>query len=208
VGGEWVVHQLEYLTEYGPRFGDVMATTPHRFYMMPLGVMLGTGAGILLVLSSAALALTRRARARLVRRLPQRVARHVPVLSFELRMAAVARTALVLAACQVAIYVAQENLEGFAIAGQWHGFSVLLASQHATVIPFHLLIAAFSALVLWTLSSCLQGSRRAVQMARVLVAVLVKRRTVPSNRRARLERIPDLRLTVGILCLRSPPLPV
>src|SRR5579872_1886631 len=43
LAGTWTVHQVEYAIVYGHRFGTVMATTPHRFYMGPLGLLLAVG---------------------------------------------------------------------------------------------------------------------------------------------------------------------
>src|SRR5947209_7983672 len=206
VAGEWVVHQLEYLTEYGPHFGAVMATTPHRIYMMPLGVAFGLAVVLLLALACVVLILAQRARARLVRHLPARAARHVPALGLKLRPVSVAHTALLLAFCQVTVYVLQENVEGFALAGQWRGLSVLLAAQHVTVLPFHVLVAALGALLLWTLSSLLGRSRDAVRMARTLVAVLVRTPVGPAIEGVPAGYIPDLRIQAGALSLRSPPL--
>jgi hypothetical protein len=206
VAGEWLVHQLEYLTEYGPRFGNVMAAAPHGHYMETLGIVLGAATVGLVALAAVMLLLNSRARSRLIRLLPPRVARHVPPPSFELGPNMVARTALVLAVCQAALYSVQENIEGLTITGQWRGLSVLLASQHATVIPFHVLIAACSALLLWTLSSCVRQSCRAVRVARVLVAAFAPRRTPLQTRRVTTGWIPDLRLTAGVASPRSPPI--
>jgi hypothetical protein len=206
VAGEWLVHQLEYLTEYGPRFGGVMATTPHRLYMVPLGIVLGVGVASLFALAAATLALTQRARTRLVRLLPPRVARHVPSLSIRLAPRSVAATALVLAACQTTFYVVQENVEWFSVTGQWRGLSVVFSPQHATLIPFQLLIAGCGALVLWTASSFVRQSRHAVQVARVLVAALTPRSASPRLRRVWRNWVPDLRLASGAAGPRAPPL--
>jgi hypothetical protein len=206
VAGEWVVHQLEYLTEYGPRFGDVMATTPHRFYMMPLGIALGLSVAMLLAVACGTLVAHDRFRGRLLSRLPARVARHVPGLTLRVRPSALFGTTVILAVSQATVYVLQENVEGIAITGQWRGLSVLFGSQHATVVPFHLLIAACSALLLWALTSLVSESRGVVRMARTLAAMLASPADAPIIPRARSERVPDLRLLAGELCLRSPPL--
>jgi hypothetical protein len=206
VAGEWLVHQLEYLTEYGPRFGAVMGTTPHRLYMLPLGLVLGLTIGGLLVVATATLAVTRRALSRQVSRLPDRVARHVPVLTFRLSAGAVATTALVLAGCQTAVYVVQENLEWFAVTGQWRGLSVVLGVQHATLVPFQLLVATCGALILWTLSSLVRQSRHAVRLARALVAALARQGALILRCRTWEDWVLDLRLSITTASPRAPPL--
>ena len=73
LAGEWLVHQTEYLIEYGSRFGTVMNTTPHRLYMASLGLFLG---GLCLVGLSSALHTLRRSHRnflRLSRILPARL---------------------------------------------------------------------------------------------------------------------------------------
>ena len=207
LGGEWLVHQLEYLIEYGDRFGAVMASTPHRFYMARLGALLTVAVVVLLTLVLVRLCLGYVEQRRLVRLLPPRLARHVPAFASGLPVWAVTRTALVLAGCQAALYLLQENLERAAVYQEWPGLSVLLAPSHATVIPLHLLVALGGSWLLWTASTRIRRSRQAVHVAQVLAAMLAPQ-TTPAPRLVPIQLlVPNLRLIAGVLCLRSPPLP-
>ena len=204
--GEWIVHQLEYRFEYGRHFQAVMAATPHRFYMAPLGLALAVAGVILLSLAALALLVTRARRRRLLLLLPPRLARHVPGVGVHLSVRALAQTALTLASLQVLVYLLQENLESAAVSAGWPGLAVLFAPQHLTVVPLHLLAATCASLLLWTVSAWLRRSHRAFNLARVLVAVLGPRETTPPRLIALRGYLPNLRLVAGILCLRSPPL--
>ena len=55
LAGECLVHQLEYLLEYGRRFDTIMAATPHRFYMAQEGAVLAAAVALLLTLAILAL---------------------------------------------------------------------------------------------------------------------------------------------------------
>jgi hypothetical protein len=207
LSAEWLVHQLEYLIVYGPRFGTVMATTPHRVYMAPLGAVLTLLVTALVVVVSLALTAARVRRDRLLAALPSRLRGHVPRSSLSVGFAPLLKTGLALAGLQVAIYVMQENVESVLVRPGWPGLWVVLAPVHATVLPLHLLAGMAGALVLWTLSTLLRRSRRDVQVAQVLASMIASRSReavdlVPGN-----HRIPNLRLSAGILGLRSPPLP-
>jgi hypothetical protein len=204
--GEWIVHQVEYLIEYGRRFGWIMASTPHRFYMATLGVALGVAAMGLLALAALVLLCARVQRRRLLLRRPPRIARHVSGFALQAPARAMARTALGVAACQMAIYLFQENLESAAVSGSWPGLAVLFAPQHLTVLPLHFLVAACASIVLWALAARIRRSRCDVAIAQTLVAVLLGARSAPPRNTPRRRHLPNLRLIAGSLCLRSPPL--
>lgn len=204
--GTWLVHQLAYWIEYRDRFELVMATSPHRFYMAPIGVLLGMVIGASLGLCMLAVRTAHVTVRRLLRNLPARLIRvsHVPAPRAPGRE--VMRTALALAACQVTLYAVQENLESAFVSAGWPGLSVLLSSQHVVVVPLHLLAALCGSLLLWTISSRVRGSRQAIQVARVLAGIVATRDDVPPRARPQHQLVPDLRLVAGSLCLRSPPL--
>jgi hypothetical protein len=204
--GTWIVHQTEYAIEYRSRFSTVMAMSPHRLYMAPAGVALGVAVGVLLLLCSSMLGLSRIRLGRLLLRLPPRLSRHMLVGPTMVSGRAIGRTALVLALLQAMVYVVQENLEYLASVGTLPGFTVLLASQHVTVIPLHLLAAACSSVLLWTVSTWLSRSRRALGMAEVLINIATHGDSVPPPRIPARCHLPNLRYTAGIFCLRSPPL--
>jgi hypothetical protein len=206
VAGTWIVHQTEYEIEYGSRFGAVMATSPHRFYMAPLGLALGVSGIVLLSLVALLLLSARRTLRALLCQLTPRLARRIHVSPLGLSWQAASRTTLALASLQMVLYLLQENLESAAVSAGWPGLWVLLAPQHLTVIPLHFLAAFCGALLLWTLSARLCRSRQAVGVARTLARVLAAwrsalRRLIPVCR-----HLPNLRLIAGVLCLRSPPL--
>lgn len=206
LGGEWLVHQLEYLIEYGGRFGTVMARTPHRFYMVQEGAILGAAFLSLAALLVAALALASAERLRLRRRLPSRLARVVSRLDMRLSLHTVGATAVALAVCQTALYAVQENVEWAAVWGGWPGLGVIFARQHITVLPLHLLVALAASLLLWAASCTIRRARHEVQAVRALVAVLATRRAAVTRLVAGHIYRPNLRLVAGRRCPRSPPL--
>ena len=206
LGGEWVVHQLEYLIEYGGQYGSVMAASPHRFYMVPVGVALGAGVVAALCLTGIALRVDLRKSRRLLHMLPTRLHRFIPDRPIRIPMASIGATALLLALYQIVVYVIQENLEGVVLGMGWPGLLVLFAPQHATVIPLHFLIALCGSLILWTLSAYLGRSRDTLRAAQALVRLFVRPAAAEQRRGPMSGHIPNLRLTAGILCLRSPPL--
>ena len=206
LGGEWLVHQLEYLIEYGQRYGTVMESTPHRFYMALLGTALAAVAIGLLLLATLTMILAGIQHRRLLLRLPDRVVRHLPSYSLPLPVRSMAQTGLALAVCQAGLYLLQENLETVAVARGWPGLAVVLAPQHATVLPLHVLVAACGSLLLWLVAARIGRSHRAVQVAQILVTLLTPRQSAPPRLVAARNRVPNLRLVAGILCLRSPPL--
>jgi hypothetical protein len=205
LAGEWVVHQIEYRIEYGARFDAVMATTPHRFYMAPLGLSLLVGALVALLLAGAVLRSTVLRRRALVDALPPRIVRLVPENGLDLRVSALLATALVLAVYQIVLYVAQENLEVTALGQSWPGLAVLLAPMHATVLPLHALIALCTSLLLWTVWASLHRSSRTLRAVRALARLFARAPILPVSMPATPARLPDLRLVAGVLCLRSPP---
>ena len=206
LAGTWIVHQTEYAIEYGRRFSTVMGTSPHRLYMAPAGVALSVTLGAFLVLWCSVLGLYRIRLGRLLLHLPPRLSRHIHLDASRVSLRAVGWTALVLALAQSAVYLLQENLEYVATIGTLPGFAVLLAPQHATVIPLHLLAALCSSTLLWTVSSWLGRSRHAVGMAQVLLEIATRGTSIPPRRFPPHFYLPNLRFTAGIFCLRSPPL--
>jgi hypothetical protein len=117
-----------------------------------------------------------------------------------------ARSALILAAFQVALYLTQENVESAAVGNGWPGFWVVLAPQHATALPLHLLAAACSSLLLWTVAAWLGRSRRAVHITEILTDIVARRQAEPPVLRPARRHAPDLRPVIGPLGLRAPPL--
>jgi hypothetical protein len=206
LAGTWIVHQTEYAIEYGRRFSTIMATSPHRLYMAPAGVVLIVALGAFLVLCGSVLGLSRMRLGRLLPQLPPRLSRHVHLCASTVSLRAVGRTALVLAFSQSAVYLLQENLEYLATAGTLPGFAILLAPQHATVIPLHLVAAVCSSVLLWTVSAWLGRSRRVLDMAQVLLHLATRGDSVPPRRFPPHFYLPNVRFTSGIFCLRSPPL--
>lgn len=204
--GEWVVHQCEYLIEYGDRFGAVMATTPHRFYMAPLGIFLALMVLSLLSLATLLLYAARLERRRLLLGMPARLACRVPRFPLSLPLRRVALTALTLTICQVVLYSAQENVESAAASQGWPGLAVLFAPQHLTVLPLHLAAASYIALALWMAAVFVRRSRRAVHAAR-LIADLIRAKSAAPPRPAPLRsRLLSLQHLAGLPSLRSPPL--
>jgi len=168
----WLVHQTEYLIEYGRAFSAVMHTTPHRFYMAPAGfVLMLVGVGLLSV-GTLWLQTAGRKRRSLERRLPRRLARLIPDERPTIPIASIARTALALLLLQATLYVIQENLEMVAIGNGWPLLAVLFAPQHLTVIPLHLLAAACGSLVLWTFAARIRQTGRALRFAAALLRLL------------------------------------
>jgi hypothetical protein len=202
----WIVHQTEYLIEYGNRFGTIMATSPHRFYMEPAGIVLLGMGGALASLLSLALHRSEGRIDALVRLLPRRLAGYVHTPATPLPVRLVCRTALVLALAQIVIYLVQENVEWLVAWGYLPGLSVLTAPQHVTVIPLHLLAALCSSALLWVVASRLRQTRRTLHRVRVLSALMERRGQDASH--AVLPRIPlrSLEATGGALCPRAPPL--
>ncbi len=206
LAGTWIVHQTEYTIEYGRRFSTVMATSPHRLYMAPAGVVLSVAFGALVVLCGSVLGLSRLRLGSMLQQLPPRLSRHVPPGRPLVPVHSIGLTALVLVLAQFSVYLLQENLEYLASVGTLPGFAVLLAPQHATVIPLHLLAALCSSLLLWTVSTWLSRSRRAVGTAQILLDLALRGTAAPPRRCPTHAYLPSLRFAAGIFCLRSPPL--
>lgn len=208
LAGTWIVHQTEYLIEYGRRFPTVMAASPHHVYMQPLGAVLLLTFATLLITLTLALGLARTRLHHLLNGLPPRLRRHLRLPSPSLSPRAVLGTALVLAACQAGLYLLQENLEGLAASGAMPGLGVLLLPQHITVLPLHLLAGLCGSVFLWTASSWLDRSRRSVRMARTLASFTAHTATRPARILPERGYIPCRRMAAGALGLRSPPLTV
>ncbi|HEX6506583.1 MAG TPA: hypothetical protein VF221_03035, partial [Chloroflexota bacterium] len=150
LAGTWIVHQTEYVLEYGRHVSSVMATGPHHLYMTQLGLALGMTVAVLLLLLATTLQATRAHLHRLLLRLPPRLLRHAGTPTSPLSSHSVLRTALVLAVGQMGLYLVQENLESLAALGTLPGLAVLLAPQHLTVLPLHLLAGLVGSILLWT----------------------------------------------------------
>lgn len=206
LAGTWIVHQTEYTIEYGRRFSTVMATSPHRLYMAPAGFVLSVALGGFLVLGGTVLALSRLRLGRMIQQLPPRLSRYVHPSRSMVPLHSLLLTALVLVLAQFSVYLLQENLEYLASVGTLPGFAVLLAPQHATVIPLHLAVAGCSSLLLWSVSTWLGRSRRAVGTAQVLLDLARRGASALPRRFPTHAYLPSLRVAAGIFCLRSPPL--
>jgi hypothetical protein len=206
-GGEWLVHQAEYAIVYGPRFSTVMSTTPHRFYMGPVGVALALLAQGLLLVFLAALAAAAIRRSRLLSLLPPRVQRRLPPWSWQLPASRIVRTAIALAIFQINLYIVQENVETAAVGAGWPGLSIVLGSIHATVIPLDLVTALAISIVLWASTTWRSRSERAVELARLLSVLWRPRSPGRSVTISFSVRLPDLRFIAGGRGLRSPPFP-
>jgi hypothetical protein len=207
LAGTWTVHQIEYAIVYGHRFGAVMATTPHRYYMGTLGVLLASGALLAGMGALCVVGLGHVRGQRVRRRLP---ARYGPFLASPLPivpLSSMGVTAALLISLQTGLYLLQENLEALTAFNTLPGLGVLLAPQHLTVMPLHALVGSFLSLVLWTVSSWLHRTRQTGRLARVLAALFhvpPARATRPTAGRVYL---PGLRFRSGSLGLRAPPTP-
>lgn len=204
--GEWVVHQLAYLIEYGSRFNAVMATTPHRYYMTQAGVLFAVTALSLLSLAAHVLRLDARKRRRLLQILPTRLHRFIPATRVRVRLSVVGQTALGLACFQIAIYLVQENLEALAEAGGLPGLAVLIPPEHWPVLPLHLLIAVALSLIFLTVASLLQQSRHTIEAVERLVRLFIAGSAAPARLIPLTEHVPSRRPLVGSHPLRAPPL--
>jgi hypothetical protein len=172
-GGEWVVHQSVYHLEYGARFGAVMADSPHRYYMTPLGMLFGlTAIGVLLAVAGI-LYLYAARRRYLHAVLPARFRRPVPQTQFHLAPATIALTVLALAALQSLIYVVQENLEWAAQTGAFPLLAVVSPAAHPAVLPLHLVVATCVACILWILSAMVTASSDSLQASEMLSRLAV-----------------------------------
>lgn len=205
--GEWVVHQLEYLIEYRQRFGAIMATTPHHYYMGPLGFAFAMIAIGLISVAALLLRIDGAKRRRLLHLLPSRLHRFIPDPTARVSFYLIGRTALLLAGYQMVIYLVQENLEATAEGSGLPGLAVLIAPEHRTVILLHLLIALCGSLLLWTLAALLRGSRQATEVVEALTRLFAPSAAVVPQQPIPLRRhIPNQQLLAGARSLRSPPL--
>jgi hypothetical protein len=207
LAGTWVVHQLEYGIEYGRRFGTEMATTPHRFDMGPLGLMLAIGALLAGIVTLSALGAGHVRVLRLRRRLPERYRSYLDTPLPVVPLRSIGVTAALLIALQTGLYVLQENLETLAVLNTLPGLGVLFAPQHLTVLPLHALVGSFLSLVLWTISAWFHRSRRTGRLAQVLAALFAGPSPRATRPRAPSVYLPGLRLRNGSLGLRAPPMP-
>jgi hypothetical protein len=206
LGGEWIVHQIQYLLAYGNRFGWVMASTVHRYYMPEIGIGLAAAAALLIGVVATLLLLYGLRRAHLLGLIPEHVRQSRLDRWPRPRLSDLLPAALVIAWLQVAVYVAQENLETQAQGLGWPGLAVLFPAHYPVALPLHLLIALCSAFVLWTLALLLRRSHAALQAALALVALFLCPRTPARRITAGYAYIPTRRPVAGIVGLRAPPL--
>lgn len=205
LAGEWLVHQAQYLIEYGSRFGTVLANGPHRYYTVQVGLLVALTAAILVLLVAQTLRSLAFKRRGLAETLSPRLAESVPRQRSHMTARVVAGSAVVLFVMQVAIYASQENVEIASVSGRWPGLAVLFASGHVTVVPLHALAAIGGALLLRAVHACLLRSRRATQVLVLLATIGQSRAGQSQPFLVRGSHVPDLRLEAGSLCLRSPP---
>lgn len=165
LAGEWVVHQIEYVIVYGSRFQSVMDRTPHRYYMGGAGTCLLL-AGLAVLAAALLILLGRRHMIGHVRsRVPSRFQRLIPRESGRLALRPVLLTAMALAACQIAIYLTQENMEAVYEGLAAPGISVLIAPPHLSVLPLDVIVALCGSILLWSL--CVRGTRSRLVLERV-----------------------------------------
>lgn len=204
--GEWVVHQAEYVIEYGQWFGAAMGATGHDAYMGPIGLVLAVAAAGLIGLAALTLGLVGITLWRLRLVLPSGMRRLVPRTAQRVSLRTMLVTASVLAFGQIALYAVQENVEAAALGAGWPGLGVLFAPQHATVVPLHLLVSSCGAVILWAVAAILHGSRRAVCIAQALAASIELHQTPQRRMSPVVRHIPNLHALPGALGSRSPPL--
>jgi hypothetical protein len=206
--GEWTVHQIAYLITYRSHFGLVMASTPHRLYMAQAGLVLVVLAVAAAFLAAVSIWRNGVRERRLSDLLPLRLPGLLRVPAAPIPVAVIARTAIFLAAYQIALYLLQENVEASAAGLGWPGLAVLLPPDHAIVVPLHLLIATLGALLLWTVSSQVLDSRRVAQAIERLVRLLTRYGESLAPLTPACSWVPNQRRIAGRRCLRSPPYPV
>lgn len=171
VAGEWLLHQAAYALEYGPRFGVVMASTPHRFYMMPLGVTLACMLTVLVSAVVGFLGAAGYARYRLLALLSRSTRVKISRAGAGLYFKDVAATAGLLACLQILLFSIQENLETATQTGRWVGSSVLAPATHPTLGPLSVGIATCASLLWHAFRAWLRSSHQALVSIRALVAL-------------------------------------
>lgn len=170
-GGEWLVHQSNYRLQYGARFSSVMANSPHRYYMTPLGLLFGLVAVGFLIAVAATLYVYAVRRDHLLSFLPERFRRAAPHVHLSLSPGDIALTALTLASLQSLIYLIQENLEAAAQSGTFPLLAVLSPALHPAVLPLQMAMALCLSLILWTLSAAFTASSAGLQAAEILAGL-------------------------------------
>ncbi|MGH2449055.1 MAG: hypothetical protein ACRDFS_10710 [Chloroflexota bacterium] len=174
LAGEWTLHQLVYRIEYGARFAAVMASTPHRFYMQPLGMALGILLFGLAVSGLVALASLRAQRSHLARRGGTSVgASLIP----DYRM--VLALTIIIAFFQLAVYFFQENVESAVEGYGWPALSVLVSPNRLIVFPLAVAIAGCIALTLCVFRTHLSEARCAIRRLRSILALTLGRKPSP-----------------------------
>lgn len=206
VAGEWIVHQTSYLIEYGSSFDAVMAGTPHRLYMGQIGVGLFVTLALLSLMICCVVAAQRFRLKQLLDVLPSRLRSVVEHDLGRISPRGVAKTWILLAGCQVALFTIQENLEALAQLGRAPGLSILVGSGHASVIPLHLLVSLCCAVILRTLVALLSRSSRATRLAQLLVELFGCRPAVARVAAPSWDDRCRARPMTGSRSLRSPPL--
>jgi hypothetical protein len=206
LGATWLVHQTEYLLEYGTRASTVLAAGPHRLYMGPLGLALAGSFIGLIVLLLVVLQIAESRRIALEGRLSPRLARLVAAPRPPLSLPHLYLTAGVLTGSQTALYLLQENLESLAARGFLPGLAVLLAPPHLTVLPLHLLAGLLGSFLLWSISGLVQQGRRTVARARALARLANRQAEDGSPAMPVVAHLPARPPSAGPLGLRAPPL--
>jgi hypothetical protein len=204
--GVWIVHQTEYLIEYGNRFNAVMADTPHRFYMEPAAGVLALAATIAGGICLLCLLSHSRQAQQAADRLSPRVAQRLTTLLAPISVSSVSRTACVLFLAQAGVYAVQENLESWFMGVRLPGTSVLFGAPHITVLPLHALVATILAIILTAGRARLRRAKHASRMAGALAALLSRADVLPPQLVPAHDFRPNLRFVAGSLGLRSPPL--
>lgn len=199
IGGEWLVHQVQYLIQYGARFGAVMDTTPHRYYMGPVGITLGVMGAALLALAAGLLLLEHRERIRLRRALAACRHQPAPATAGRVPTGAILRTAALIACLQTILYTAQENLEAHLMGLAMPGPAVL---AHATLLPLHALTALCLSLILWAIACVLRDSHESVVRLRRLLRLHGPRSAV---RAGIIQEAPPRLPAIPTRCPRAPP---
>jgi hypothetical protein len=206
LAGEWIVHQLEYLIEYREQFNTVMEMTPHRMYMAPLGVLFAILGVLVLGIVAGQLHTDSVKRQRLLHLLPQWMRWLLPAHRLRIPVRNAGATVLALAGMQVSVYLLQENWEWYDITGTLPGLAVLLAPEHATVLPLHVLTACVASLLLWTLATWRRAVCLGVALGELLLH-LTLRWQLPSQTTVPVRlHVPRRRLAATHRSLRSPPL--
>lgn len=206
--GVWIVHQTEYVIEYGNRFSAVMAGTPHHLYMQPAALVLAVAAlTAISVCVATCVCQTRRAR-EMSRHLPPRIARSLHRFAEPLPMQRLGRTTATLFAAQSLVYAVQENLESWQVTGAFPGTSVLFGSPHLTVLPLSALVASILAVILTAGTARARLTRQTAHIARAFALLFAPAAGAQRPPAPNYDYVPSFQPTAGGRGLRAPPLSV